>query len=490
MSNTDRIVFKTASELAENIRSGELTSVSVLEAFLEQIEKHNEKINAVVTLDKEGAVKRAKEADEALSRGENWGALHGVPFTAKDTFATKGLRTSFANPLYKNSIPDYDAALVLKLKQAGGILMGKTNIPTFAFDWQTNNGFFGRTKNPYNTDYMVGGSSGGSAAALAAGFTPLCIGSDIAGSLRVPAHCCGIYTLRPTERSLSDFGHRIDPKASRVNRSMVMCGPMTRSASDLKFALSLLWGVDERDWTNPPVPLKREEAVISLKGLKVAWSETIGGVRVSKDSATVLSSFIKKLGEAGCVISKAKPGGVDDKHTNDLWGILLGADMLSGMPWLIRKTLLRHLFKIGFRVHFGEGRFGSAISKSTGGDWTTLYRAMEERDTLIAKADSFFSDYDVWITPVGATTAFKHCRTGTPVMVDDEKIPYTEIFSPFNCPTTLLANPIAVMPIGKSKEGLPIGVQIHARRWSDWRLLEIVELMDKLVDGFQEPNFS
>ena len=488
MSEDGELVFKTATELAQGIKDGKTTSVAVVEAFLKQIEKHNSKINAIVTLDAEGARNKAKEADDALVRGEDWGALHGVPFTAKDTYATKGMRTSFANPLHKNFVPDYDAALVAKMKGAGGILIGKTNMPTFAFDWQTNNFSFGRTNNPWNLDYMVGGSSGGSAAALAAGFTPLCLGSDVGGSLRVPAHCCGVFTLRPTEGSLSDFGHLSEPDQPRRFRNMVMCGPMARSVADLKLALSILWGADERDWTTPPVPLQREESIASLDGLKVAWMPTLGDVRISKDTEQTLSSFIEKLKEAGCVVKQAKPEGIDAKNMQDIWGILMGVDMLASMPWFIRGTPLRHLFKLGFRIRFGSGRLSSGLSRGTNGDWKRVMRVLEARDALIAKANGFFSEYNVWITPVSATTAFKHCRTGKAVLVDGQKIPYSEIFSPFNCTTTLMGHPVLVMPIGISSDGLPIGVQIHARRWSDWRLLEIGELMEKIVGELQQPS--
>ncbi|MDJ0572874.1 MAG: amidase, partial [Pleurocapsa sp. MO_192.B19] len=194
------IVFATASQLAQMIRDKEISSVEVLNAYLEQIEKYNSKINAIATLNLERAKKRAIEADKALARGENWGALHGVPITIKDTIETAGLLTTAGYPALKDYIPEQDAIAVERLRAAGAIIMAKTNCATVAADYQTNNSVFGRTNNPWNLNYIPGGSTGGGAAAVAAGFSPLELGSDGGGSIRQPAHCCGIFGLKPTDR--------------------------------------------------------------------------------------------------------------------------------------------------------------------------------------------------------------------------------------------------------------------------------------------------
>ncbi len=201
------IVFATASQLAQMIRDKEVSAVEVLNAYLEQIEKYNGKINAIATLDAEKANQRAKEADEALARGKNWGLLHGVPVTIKDTIETAGLLTTAGYQPLKNYIPQQDATVAARLKAAGAIVFAKTNPAKLAGDYQTNNPLFGRTNNPGNLNYTVGGSSGGSAGAIAAAFSPLDLGSDVAGSIRHPAHCCGVYGFMPTDRRVPTTGH-------------------------------------------------------------------------------------------------------------------------------------------------------------------------------------------------------------------------------------------------------------------------------------------
>ena len=208
------LVFATATQLAQMIRDKEVSATEVLDAYLEQIVKYNDKINAIATLDTERAKQRAVEADEALARGENWGALHGVPITLKDTFETSGLLTTAGYKPLKNHIPDRDATVVARLRQAGAIILGKSNLAEMASDYQSTNDLFGRVNNPWNLDYTPGGSSGGSAAAIAASFSALELGNDASGSTRQPAHFCGVYALKPTDRRISTAGHI--PEAPRM----------------------------------------------------------------------------------------------------------------------------------------------------------------------------------------------------------------------------------------------------------------------------------
>ncbi|MBI4853600.1 MAG: amidase [Acidobacteria bacterium] len=481
----DDLIYFSVLEIARLISEKKMSAMEVLDIHLKHIAKYNSKINAIILLDEEGAIKRAKEADQALSKGEIWGPLHGVPFTVKDSYATKGLRSSFGNPLHKNNIPDSDSTLVARLKQAGAILLGKTNLPYFSFDWQVNGSLFGRANNPYNLAHIVGGSSGGSAAALAAGFTPLCLGSDIAGSLRVPAHFCGITTIRPTEHALSDFGHFMIPNDPKVGRYMVTCGPMARKIQDLKLVYPLLWGADDKNWTIAPVELKNSPTVNTLKNLKVAYSKTLGNIAICQDTKKAFEKLLAKLSNAGCIIEETQPKDFDVDYMQEIWGIICGAnDFRAALPNFIPKLLPKLLLK----SQFPKTKFLNALIKGIDSSSRDLMFALEKRDILIGSANEFFSKYDVWLTPVAARPAFKHCKTGAAVEVENQKIPYSDIFSPFNCPTTLLANPIAVIPIAFSQEGLPIGIQIHSKRWQDWRLLEIAELIESLTEGFQKPK--
>ena len=205
--NNTRLVFLTATQLAEKIRSGETTSLEVVQAFLKQIETYNPILNAIVTLDAQGALERAKEADEALARGELWGPLHGVPVTIKDSFSTAGMLSTSSHPPLADYVPPEDATVVARLRNAGAIILGKSNLPELAGDFQTNSPIFGITNNPWDLSVTPGGSSGGSAAAVAAGLSPLEIGSDLAGSIRIPSHFCGVFGMKPTEHLVSGFGH-------------------------------------------------------------------------------------------------------------------------------------------------------------------------------------------------------------------------------------------------------------------------------------------
>ncbi|MRR14316.1 amidase, partial [archaeon] len=200
------LVFLSASDLAGMIRSGRVTSSEVVEAYLEQIEKHNPGLNAIVTLDAQGARKRAHEADEALARGEVWGPLHGIPVTIKDNYAVSGMKTTSSLPSLSGYVPHYDATVVKKLKDAGAVILGKTNLPPMGMDLQTRSPVFGVTNNPWDLGRTTGGSSGGDAAAVAAGLTALGIGNDIGGSIRIPSHFCGIYGIKPTENLTSNYG--------------------------------------------------------------------------------------------------------------------------------------------------------------------------------------------------------------------------------------------------------------------------------------------
>jgi len=225
------VVFLTATQLAEKIQSGELTSLEVVQAFLAQIETHNPTLNAIVTLDEEGALSRAREADAALADGELWGPLHGVPVTIKDSFATAGMLTTSSHPPLADYIPEEDATVVARLRDAGAIILGKTNLLELATDFQTNSPIFGITNNPWDITFTPGGSSGGSAAAVAAGLSPLGMGSDLAGSIRVPSHFCGIFGVKPTEHLVSGFGHFPGLGGVRSFRNLASSGPLAPSTS-------------------------------------------------------------------------------------------------------------------------------------------------------------------------------------------------------------------------------------------------------------------
>ena len=246
--------------LASAIRAGEVSCREVVEALLDRIARYNPSLNAIVTLDEAGARARADLADVALARGEVWGPLHGVPVTFKDVFETAGMRTTSSHKALAGYVPEQDATVVARLRSAGAIVLGKTNMPELAGDSQSDSPVFGRANNPWDLGRTPGGSSGGEAAAVAAGLSVLGSGSDIGGSLRLPAHFCGVFALKPTDHRVSNAGH-IPPLPGSVNtvRSLAVNGPIARNPVDLGVWLALVAGPDGRDATVPPVPVPGPE---------------------------------------------------------------------------------------------------------------------------------------------------------------------------------------------------------------------------------------
>ncbi|MBU1239759.1 amidase, partial [Myxococcota bacterium] len=290
-------IYRSVVELRAALGAGEITATRIVDAHLEQIFVHNRAINALVTVDETGARESARESDEARARGEDPGPLHGIPFTVKDMFETKGLRTTNGHKPLANNIPERDATVVARLREAGGTLLAKSNMPAQGMDIQCENALFGATKNPWDLSRTPGGSTGGEAAALAAGMTPLGIGSDIGGSLRIPAHYCGVFACKPTEGLVPRTGLLLPGTVNTV-RHMVACGPMARSVADLRLALRIMAGPDGVDPSVVPVPLK-EFPLRPLKDHRFAWTDDFGGLPVTASTREAMEKLASDLRDAG-----------------------------------------------------------------------------------------------------------------------------------------------------------------------------------------------
>ena len=455
--NVPDLTSCSAVELARRIRAREVSAVEVLEAHLDRIERQNPAVNAVVTLDAERAHARANAADAALARDEVWGPLHGVPFTVKDQFSTAGLRTTYALPHYADFVPAGDAPQVVRLKEAGGVLMGKTNLPLAAYDWQCDHPNFGRANNPWALDCTPGGSSGGSAAALAAGLSPLELGADVAGSIRVPSHFCGVAGLRPTETGPLR-GIRPPDRPATV-RHIAVAGPMARTVEDLQLGWAALSGsADAVDVPTPPA-----------EALRIAVTPELGGVPVDTDTQRVLRDAVAAWRAAGCEV-KRRPAPFDIEDAFDTWARIQGFELTAGLPAPLRTTPLRQLVWQGYvRSQYGflAGRMATGAALHPRG----YFDALTRRDTLADTLDMFFRDWDLWITPVAATPAFTHRRTGADLDIEGVSVPYALPIAPYNCPTAVTGHPILTLPAGRSSDGRPIGLQVHARRGTDADLL-------------------
>ena len=487
------IIFATASQLAQMIRDQEVSAVEVLDAYLEQIAKHNERVNAIPTLNLEPARTKAIKADEAIARGENWGALHGVPITIKDTFETAQLLTTAGYKPLRNHIPKQDATVVARLRQAGAIIIGKTNLASMASDYQSSNELFGRVNNPWNLDCTPGGSSGGSAAAIAAGFSALELGNDASGSTRQPAHFCGVYALKPTDRRISTAGHIPEaPGMPNCIRQLMTVGSLARSIEDLRLCFTLTVGADPRQPDVPPVPLDTVSEK-NLSDLKIAWSDSWSKMTPTLEIKTAINLAVDKL----------KP-------------VCKKIEQWASMPFDLRKAfkVCNQLTALNF-VYSQPSDFDAAkknlpvmFREATQGDKElrdlsnlsqflplllnpTLKRYFElltQRDRLIAQIDEALEPWDVWLCPVAMTTAFTHRPPGAVIKIEGRKVPYFLANGGYTMLFNLTGHPVVVIPIGQSKAGLPIGMQIIGKRWREMELLAIAEKLDQVVGNFQNPS--
>jgi amidase len=477
------IVFLSATELAQRIRTRELTSLEVVDAFLSQIYQYNPQLNAIVTLNDKNARERAKAADEALAKGELWGPLHGVPVTIKDHLATKGLRTTSGYPPLADYVPAFDATVVARLENAGAIVLGKTNMPVLGIDYQTNNPIFGRTNNPWDLERTPGGSTGGGAAAVAAGLSPLEMASDIGGSIRIPSHFCGVFGFKPTENMVSVYGSSpgLPQREFTSIRHMLSFGPVARSIDDLKLAFSIIAGADPQDVDVPAIPIVYPQPK-PLRQLRIAWTDQFVGVKVSSDTMAAMKAFTEKLAAQGIIVEKINPPGFDFDDAWKTYGNLISMELGVYVPASMR--FAAYVFGI-----YKDTVFPLSYKKYL----TVLTR----RDRLIAKMEEFLSTYDAWLCPVAVTTAYKHImpkRSLGPfpvykkdMVVDGEAVDYMTANGAYTTIFNITGNPVVVMPVGYTASGIPIGVQVVASRWQDARLLTVAEQLFKAGGAFRHP---
>lgn len=479
----NNVVFATAQELATGIRQRQVSATEVLEAHLAQIARHNPALNAIITLDEERARARAKEADVALARGEVWGPLHGVPVTIKDSFATAGVRTTSGFPLLAGHVPSTDATVVARLRAAGAILLGKTNLPPLALGVQCDNPLFGRTNNPWNLGRTPGGSTGGGAAALAAGLSPLEMGSDYGGSIRIPAHYCGVYGLKPTEHVVSTAGHLPSPQdVPRGVRHMAGCGPLARSVQDLALALQVIAGPDPRQPEVPPVLLPPALAR-PWQTLRVAWTDDFGGVPVSGDTRAALARLAGALQQQGCQVERGMPQGFDFPTVWEIYGELRQCEVGSALSPEVEEE---HAVSFGVSATSEDPEMWG-MARGLHATMRQYTAALTKREAYIAAVEHFFERWDALLCPVSVGPAIPHCPPGTPIAVNGRHVSYRLGGTAYTSPFNFTGHPVVVLPLTRSAEELPLGVQVVGRRWSDMELLTIAAQLTEVIGPFQRP---
>jgi amidase len=479
--NPDDIVKMSVVELAKAIREGRLTSEETTAAFLRHDLNVNPKFNAIVTYDLR-AMERAREADSALAKGTSWGPLHGVPFTVKDTFATKGLRTTAGAVLFKDYVPEHDAVVVERLLSAGGILLGKTNTPALAGDVQTYNPLFGRTNNAVDPSYGARGSSGGPAVAVALGLSPFDIGSDFGGSIRIPASFNGVYGLRPTCELISYRGH-IPPAPEEINgmRHMAVAGPLARSIDDLELILPLIAGPGAGDHRAAPLP-PSPRTNVSVKELRIAWTDRFGEVAADESISAAMRILVEKLQAAGAVVVQAEPPSFPYERAWETFGSISGHQ--GGYDY---SNFMRWLGRTWYGSSFADV---PALRKSVGPISVPSYmQDLAIQDDCIERLESFMGQYDAWLVPVTATRVFRHLAPDrylagetpiydAPLRVGNQDMPYWSAVISFAAIFSLTESPVVTLPISRDPSGMPIGVQVVGKRFSDSELLEVAKAID------------
>jgi len=447
----ERLCWTPATELAALIRKKKVSPVEVLDAVLDRIERLNPKLNAFVTLTDEQARREAKAAERALSKkGARLGPLHGVPFSVKDLVITKGVRTTFGTPLYRDNVPSEDAPMVERLKAAGAIMLGKTNTPTFGWIGATHNLLFGPTRNPWNLGRTPGGSSGGASAAAAAGLGPLHVGTDGGGSIRIPASFAGIYGLK------ASFG-RIPAYPPSGAWSLSHIGPMTRTVADAALMLQVAAGPDERDQTSlPAAPVDYVKALAGgVKGLRVAWSADLGFAdAVDPEVRDLCAKGASAFREIGCRVEAVDPGWPSPL---DCWSQLFGGGIATRLaPYLDRKS----------EIDPGLYRIIETTLKNPP---TKYVQAWFDRLAWWEHPRRLFEKYDLLLTPTIACPPFAIGLDNPTEIAGKSVPPYAWI--PFTFPFNMTGQPAASVPCGFTKDGLPVGLQIVGRRFDDATVL-------------------
>lgn len=480
------IVFIPATELIDKIKSGKISVVEVVTSFLNQIKENNPRINAVCDLrNKEEILKEALQKDEDVRKGKPLGILHGLPLTIKDSFLVKGLKNSNGDPLLRNYVATEDAELVKRLKREGAIIIGKTNTPLYCIDWQSTNFWNGQTNNPYDLSRVAGGSSGGSAVSVASGFSPLELGADLGGSIRVPAHFNGVCGLKPTENYLSNRGHLKVPNKPQGRRHMVTPGPFAKNVSDLILMMQVLGNNSKYQLPElPQIDFNSNSEWTDKTPLKIAYSGTINETEVDDEYLELFSGFISKIKKEPHVFNSDHPIYNEQKAYLE-YSKIIGFEFGVNSPKVPLLSIFMYSFiRLKYKDHlWAKGMaLGERLSNIKYAD------AIDYKDQFSEIYDAFLTKYDIWITPVCSFEAYKHQKAGKPFIVNKKKVGYTKAIASFNFTSAFSGHPIVVIPIGKKKNGMPVGVQIHSRKWTDKKLLEIAKYLEKFTNGFEVPD--
>jgi amidase len=454
MTDPNPLCFLTATELARRIRQREVSCEEVMRAHLAQIDRVNPKVNAIVTLLPERALEGARAADRRLAAGEPVGPLHGLPVAHKDLMPTRGVRTTWGSPIYRDHVPEQDGVLVERLREAGAILIGKTNTPEFGAGSQTFNPVFGATRNPWDTGKTCGGSSGGAAVALACGLLPIADGSDLGGSLRNPASFCNIVGMRPSAGRV--------PAWPGVNAwySLAVLGPMARTVEDCALLLSAMAGPDPRS----PISLEEPGSVFArplerdFRGVRIAWSRDLGGLPVDPRVAAALAPAPGLLADLGAAVEPADP----DLHEADsVFRVLRAWHFELSYGELLKTHRAQLKDTVIWNIEEGARLTGPQVG-----------RAEVERTRLFHRMRAFMEQYEFIAAPVVQVPPFDISHPYVTEINGQQLHTYLDwMRSCYWISATCL--PAVSIPCGFTPEGLPVGLQLVGRHRDDFGVLQL-----------------
>ncbi len=484
---TPELNFATATELTSLLNAKKVSAVELAQGVIDQIETHDSRVNAVCVRDFDRGLDAARAADAALGRGDT-APLLGIPLTVKESFNVAGLPTTWGFPAQKDFIAADDALAITRVKDAGGVILGKTNVPIGLGDWQSYNDIYGTTSNPYDLGRTPGGSSGGSSAALAAGYGALSLGSDIGGSLRVPGHYCGIYAHKPTFALAPPRGHVPPPFPPLPStRDLSVIGPMARCAADLTLLLDVIAGPDpwhEGVGYQLALPPARHT---ELKDFRVLVLNAHPLLPISASVREAVETLATNLAKAGASVSRTSPLLPDLADGARLYMRMLVALMAAGAPaeeYAANVTLVSKLDPNDLSLAAERGR-GAVLNHR---DWLI---ADNGRNRLRAQWRALFERFDAVICPVMPTPAYPHNHDPDQdkrnIEIDGVNHPYVDQLI-WPGVATLPGLPATAIPVAMSKDGLPIGLQIMGPWLEDRTPLKLAELIEREFGGFKAPK--
>jgi len=456
------LCFLPAGEMASAIRKKDISPREVVEAVLGRIDKINPKVNAYCTVAPEMAREAARQAEEKVMRGEDLGPLHGIPFSVKDLTLTKGVRTTFGSKVFEHFIPQEDGLIVERMKNAGAVLIGKTNTPEFGAGANTYNSVFGATRNPWKLTHTCGGSSGGSAVALACGLGPLATGSDLGGSLRIPAAFCGVVGFRTTPGLIPIYPTLL------AYDNLAVEGPMARTVRDTALMLSVIAGEDPR----APISFPSDPGVFlsavdspEIRGLKAAWSPDLKIIPVDREVQEIAGRAARRFTELGCSVEEAEP---DFKNVREIIYVTRSLRMLASHGDKLEKWRETMNPNLVWNIEQGFTLTPQRIAE-----------AEKERTNLYRRVREFFDRFDLLLTPTVAVPPFP-VEMSYPQEINGKPLEnYTDWFL-LTYAITITGYPAISIPCGFTREGFPVGLQIVGKKLAETTVLKAAAAFEAL----------